>query len=96
MIIIKIIIIIIYHYKSSISDTATVKVMTLMTKYLIEKINKITLLLALLLSLHAACFSLYLKQLGGWGWWPPPLRISTSTHGMKLKLTPEIAHDKVD
>ena len=36
------------------------------------------------LNLHAAWFSLYPKQLGGY----MPPGISSSKHGMKLKVTP--------
>ena len=47
-------------------------------------------------STDAACLSVYPKQLGGGGGecTPPPPKISTSTYGMKLKLTPEIPLDK--
>ena len=51
------------------------------------------------LTLHAACFSVYPKQLGvcGGGWagvYTPPTGSSTSTHGMKLKLTAVMLLDK--
>ena len=49
-----------------------------------------------ILTLHAACFSVYLKQLGGvgGGGCTPPPGNSTSIYGMKLKLTPGIPLDK--
>ena len=46
------------------------------------------------LTLHAACFSLYLKQLRGVHHHHPTPAISSTTNGMKLKLLPEIFLEK--